>query len=547
MIEKLSVVNFTVIDRAEIEFSEGLNVITGETGAGKTVLHNALSLLAGEKTDDDAVKKGADQAQITGKFMLSQDLIDEMRSVDIDAENPVIIRRVIRRDGRNSAYINDTAVSQSILKKIGNILVDMHGQHEHQLLFKKEYHLRVLDMVSGNESDLARYRDALLKYKNSKREFDEFTRRLEEYSAESEFIEYAYNELSAIPFDDVDEDDLNSAMSEMENIEFVKETLSAVYEMVYSDEEPSLFSISAGLKNALSKISDKTKKSANILSLSQQIMTEAQELGDEALSIRDALYYDEEELARMRRLTDVIENAKRKYKMSYSELSAYRDQLRRKREALQFPQEQMDALRVKTAVDLKEAEAAALILHKKREKGSSKLESEINGYLKKFNMADTSFIVKIEFKSDMLNDDGCDDAEFFLKNQFSPEGMPLKKIASGGEVSRIMLAIKASLRKDDPVGTMVFDEIDTGISGKTAEMVADVMQALSADRQIIAVTHLPQLASKGESHILVEKSKGQITVRTIDDNERVEEIARLLGSASSKETALKHAKALLKR
>jgi len=162
-------------------------------------------------------------------------------------------------------------------------------------------------------------------------------------------------------------------------------------------------------------------------------------------------------------------------------------------------------------------------------------------------MADTEFIVKIIFTNEYLGEDGYDDVEFFLKNLFSPEGMPLKKIASGGEISRIMLAIKASLRKNDPVGTMVFDEIDTGISGKTAEMVADVMSRLADDRQILAITHLPQLASKGETHILVQKIRGTISVKQIKDDERVEEIARLLGSSTSKETAVKHAKALLKK
>ncbi len=545
MIRELIIENLLFFEDTKIEFKKGFNVVTGETGAGKTVLVNTLLNLVGEKTDI-SLKNTDKDATITGIFEISDEIAEELKNIDIYAEDELVIRKVIKPNNKHTIYLNDSVISSSTLKKIGALLFDLHGQYDHQLLLKKENHIKIIDRIAENDEILSEFISKYKEYNEQSKKLRILKEQLESFLKEKEFYEYALKELEQIDIEKIDEVKLKDDLSEMENFENIKEKIEYSLKLI-DEDEININSLLSELKKTLKDVSNKSSKISKITENVDLIIENVSDLYRELYSYGETLFYDKNELDNLREKYDKLESLKRKYNRDLNGLIRFKEEIISKLKIVSDPEGELKnqenlLLEIKRQLD-----ELALILHKRRESGSKKFEEYVNESFKKLNMKDTNLKIKIIFSPEIFNEMGNDDIEFFIANRFNEEGQPLKKIASGGEISRVMLSIKDYLRKNDPVMTMIFDEIDVGISGDTASKVAELMKNISKFKQIITITHLPQIAAKADNHILVSKESKNIVVKELNEKERVEEIARLLGSSESYETALKHAKALLKK
>ncbi len=545
MIRELIIENLLFFEDTKIEFKKGFNVVTGETGAGKTVLVNTLLNLVGEKTDI-SLRNTKSDATITGIFEISDEIAEELKNIDIYAEDELVIRKVIKPNNKHTIYLNDSVISSSTLKKIGTLLFDLHGQYDHQLLLKKENHIKIIDRISENDEILSEFISKYKEYNEQSKKLRILKEQLESFLKEKEFYEYALKELEQIDIEKIDEVKLKDDLSEMENFENIKEKIEYSLKLI-DEDEININSLLSELKKTLKDVSNKSSKISKITENVDLIIENVSDLYKELYSYGETLFYDKNELDNLREKYDKLESLKRKYNRDLNGLIRFKEEIISKLKIVSDPEGELKnqenlLLEIKRQLD-----ELALILHKRRESGSKKFEEYVNESFKKLNMKDTNLKIKIIFSPEIFNEMGNDDIEFFIANRFNEEGQPLKKIASGGEISRVMLSIKDYLRKNDPVMTMIFDEIDVGISGDTASKVAELMKNISKFKQIITITHLPQIAAKADNHILVSKESKNIVVKELNEKERIEEIARLLGSSESYETALKHAKALLKK
>lgn len=545
MIRELIIENLLFFEDTKIEFKKGFNVVTGETGAGKTVLVNTLLNLVGEKTDI-SLRNNKSDATITGIFEISDEIAEELKNIDIYAEDELVIRKVIKPNNKHTIYLNDSVISSSTLKKIGALLFDLHGQYDHQLLLKKENHIKIIDRIAENDEILSEFISKYKEYNEQSKKLRILKEQLESFLKEKEFYEYALKELEQIDIEKIDEVKLKDDLSEMENFENIKEKIEYSLKLI-DEDEININSLLSELKKTLKDVSNKSSKISKITENVDLIIENVSDLYKELYSYGETLFYDKNELDNLREKYDKLESLKRKYNRDLNGLIRFKEEIISKLKIVSDPEGELKnqenlLLEIKRQLD-----ELALILHKRRESGSKKFEEYVNESFKKLNMKDTNLKIKIIFSPEIFNEMGNDDIEFFIANRFNEEGQPLKKIASGGEISRVMLSIKDYLRKNDPVMTMIFDEIDVGISGDTASKVAELMKNISKFKQIITITHLPQIAAKADNHILVSKESKNIVVKELNEKERVEEIARLLGSSESYETALKHAKALLKK
>ncbi|PIP14261.1 MAG: hypothetical protein COX48_01830 [bacterium (Candidatus Stahlbacteria) CG23_combo_of_CG06-09_8_20_14_all_34_7] len=545
MIRALHLENISFFKTAEIDFVKGFNVITGETGAGKTLLISTLLTLMGEKVEMNVLDK-TKSGSITGIFELSESILEEMKSIEINIENPVIIRKSIKIGGKSITYINDIPISSQILKKIGAFLFDLHGQHEHQLLMKKEYHIKIIDILAQNEEKLSQFRETLSEYNKLKKKYDEMLKRIEDSVKEREILEYTYKELSAINLTEIDEEELLNRLKEMENSEDIKINLSEIIHIFSLEENVSLNSLLAQIKKIIGDTAKKTNRVEPLKKSIEEIILLTSDFESETNNLLESVIYDEDILKSTREKYDEIEGLKRKYRMELKDLIEFQEKITEKLKIIENPEQSLEYIKTSMDEAMNNLKEIGEQLHEARVKATSKMEKSVNKTLKYLNMSDSEIKVNIRYYSDNINENGFDTLEIFLINKFSPEGMPLRKIASGGEISRVMLAIKNSLNESDPVSTLIFDEIDQGISGDTATMVAQAMLSISRSKQVIAITHIPQIAAKANKHIYVKKEKQSITAEVIEKEERVKEIAKLLGSSLSFDTAIKHAKALLK-
>ncbi len=545
MMKQLIIENLSFFQDTQIEFKEGFNVITGETGAGKTLLVNTLLSLIGEKSEI-FLKNEKKDGHITGIFKISDEISEELKSIDIYVEDELIVRKVIKPSNRTTIYLNDNIITQTTLKKIGSLLFDLHGQYDHQLLLKKENHIKIIDRISQNEEILSEFLYRLKEYNAEVEKYEQLKKMLIDYSKEKDYLEFALEELEKMDIENIDETAIYEQLTEMENFENIKEVIDLSLNMIDSDDL-NLNLLLNNLKKNLTKFSDKSSKIGKLCQNLDLIIENLSDLYNELYTYGNELYYDPEQLEELRNKYNKLQEVKKKYAMDLNMLKNFKKEIVSKLQLLNYPQDQLtesESIIMELKMQLKDI---GLKLHNRREESSKKFKESVDSTLALLNMKDTNLVINIDYNPENLNQNGYDDIEFFIINRFKKEPQPLRKVVSGGEISRIMLSIKDFLRKNDPVMTMIFDEIDIGISGDTATAVANLMKNISKYKQVITITHLPQIAAKAQNHILVKKEAKSITVKELDSDERVKEIARLLGSGESYETALKHAKALLQK
>ena len=551
MLKHLYIKNFTLIDELDIELYPGFSVITGETGAGKSIILGAIGLLLGQRADSKAIKQGAEKCVIEAQFDLSRYAMEdffEENDIEYDAAD-CIIRRELTAAGKSRAFINDTPVQLSMLKELGERLVDIHSQHQNLLLNKQDFQLNVVDIIADDEKELAAYQQAFTQYHTTEKELAALKESIEQNRQNTDFLQFQCDELSQANLVEGEQEELEQKSETMSHSEEIK---SALYE---ADNALSAEGIGVvgSLKTALSAIRQIEKVLPDAKELVERMDSTYIELKDIAQEIgsqMEQVEFDPNELDVINNRLDKLYDLEKKYHVdTVEELMAKRDELKLQLDRIENSDEALEELQKKLAQQQMQAKKAADALTKLRSKAAKQIEKEMQGRLIPLGMPNVRF--SIQMNEGALGTSGQDQVSFLFSANTSTPLQPISQVASGGEIARVMLSLKAMISGAVKLPTIIFDEIDTGVSGKTAEKMAQIMQEMGQhERQVISITHLPQIAALGSAHYKVEKeetAKGTISrMRALSPEERVSEIAQMLSGSNVSEAAVSNAKQLLK-
>ena len=538
MISTINIKNIGIIDNLSIDLNNGFNVLTGETGAGKTLIIDALGIISGGRFSKDMIRKGEDYSYIEACLYLPEN--------ENSIEGNIIVSREIYSNGRNSCKINGRLVTVAELKEFMRNIIDIHGQNDNQVILDKASHIGYLDSFIGKEVE-----DKKKDYRKLYERFNEINRTLNEnYGDEKEkqrrldLLKYQLNEIEASNLKIGEDEKLEEKRKIILNSEKISENLKIADEAL---SENAIDSINTAIK-ALEKIENIDNLYSNKLSELKSIYYDIYELSRDITSMNEENFFDEEEQKNIENRLDVIYSLKRKYGNSIEEILEYKDTLEKEI----FEIENVDEINNKLKLELKEIEAnmekLSIEMNKLRKENSKILSEKINNELQDLEMKNAKFNAKVNFnENNEFNKNGLDDVEFLICTNIGDEEKPLSKIASGGEMSRIMLAIKSVLACVDKVPVLIFDEIDTGISGKAAKAVSSKIKNIAKNHQVLCVTHLASIAAKGDYNYYISKNvnNGQTktSVKMLDEEEVIKEIARIASGDITK-IALEHAQEL---
>ncbi|MCB0721016.1 MAG: DNA repair protein RecN [Ignavibacteriae bacterium] len=567
MIEKLYIKNYLIIKEAEIEFDKGLNILTGETGAGKSIILDALSMILGERADFSLIRSNSDKLIIEGSFDFrrNKEVRDFLISKELDDNDGyVIIRRELNQKGTSRNFINDTPIQLSDLKEFGDIIIDIHSQNEHQSLLKKETHIKILDNFIGPNDVLPEYSGLFEEYKVLVNEYMELTRRKDELIEKRDVIEFQLREINNVNPVKGEEPELENELSKVENVENIAQSIDTVLKILYDDEQSVYPSVSIALK----ELKDAVKYDSDLGKLSEDLESSyitIKEVSNFLNNYKSGINFDPVRVEQIRDRLGSLNFLKKKYNMSVDELVDKAEVLSKELDMTENYDYELGKLKKRVEAQKDDVYKKAVELSKIRKKSVLELEKDVNTYLNEVGLESAEFKIDISnviagdeqenfsylVKNEkiVLSKSGIDNVEFLVKINKGSDFTPLRKSASGGEISRIMLAIKASLSGRDHVPILVFDEIDAGISGRIAGKVGRVMKKLANSHQIISITHLPQIAAMSERHFLIEKmDKGDETVtsiKTLSEDEKVQEVAKLISGEKVTEAAEKSARELI--
>lgn len=547
MLTSLKIENVAIIESAAIEFGCGLNVLTGETGAGKSIVIDSINAILGERTSRDIIRTGAQSAKVYAVF---EDVNERVRNFldenGIDCEDGVlIINRTLSREGKNVSRINGAPVTVSMLREIGGELIDIHGQHDNQSLLSPEKHCGFVDSFAGNADLITDYREKYGRLCEIRSKLKKLTTDESSKSQRIDFLTYQIDELEKAEITIGERDELKARKSLINNSQKVIESLNIAYEALKAD--------GAGIDmitDAESEIANASAYMETLGEASEKITDIRYELEDIAETVRDAMTevdFDPSELEDIDERLDLLYRLSKKYGDTEEEMLEYLEKARAELDNIAFSEERVKELQKQEKEALAETETAACKLTESRKTAGEKLSNAICSELEFLDMPNVRFVVKC---SDIgLTENGKDEIEFLISANAGEEPKPLAKIASGGELSRIMLAIKNVLAETDGVDTMIFDEIDTGVSGRAAQKIAMKLRSASKGRQVICVTHLAQIAAQGDVHLYISKSvsdgKTYTNIKSLIEEERVAEIARIMGGMEITKLQLESAREML--
>lgn len=547
MLTSLKIENVAIIESAAIEFGCGLNVLTGETGAGKSIVIDSINAILGERTSRDIIRTGAQSAKVYAVF---EDVNERVRNFldenGIDCEDGVlIINRTLSREGKNVCRINGAPVTVSMLREIGGELIDIHGQHDNQSLLSPEKHCGFVDSFAGNADLIADYREKYGRLCEIRSKLKKLTTDESSKSQRIDFLTYQIDELEKAEITIGERDELKARKSLINNSQKVIESLNIAYEALKAD--------GAGIDmitDAESEIANASAYMETLGEASEKITDIRYELEDIAETVRDAMTevdFDPSELEDIDERLDLLYRLSKKYGDTEEEMLEYLEKARAELDNIAFSEERVKELQKQEKEALAETETAACKLTKSRKTAGEKLSNAICSELEFLDMPNVRFVVKCNDIG--LTENGKDEIEFLISANAGEEPKPLAKIASGGELSRIMLAIKNVLAETDGVDTMIFDEIDTGVSGRAAQKIAMKLRSASKGRQVICVTHLAQIAAQGDVHLYISKSvsdgKTYTNIKSLIEEERVAEIARIMGGMEITKLQLESAREML--
>ena len=552
MITHLYIKNFTLIDKLDIDFRPGFSVITGETGAGKSIILGAIGLLLGQRADSKQIKQGCDKCSIEARFNLENyDMKGFFDDNDIDYdERDCIIRRELTASGKSRAFINDTPTSLALLKTFGEQLVDIHSQHQNLLLQKQDFQLNTVDIVAGNQKLVSDYAQKFSEYKQAQQRAKTLKQEIEDNREKQDFLEFQHHELSSANLQAGEQEELEQSADTMSHSEEIKTALYKVSDALNADERGVLANLKTAT-NALRGIANVLPSASQLGERMDSCLIELKDISAEADSELESIDFDPSELDAINNRLDKLYDLQKKYrKDSVEQLIELRDELHtmlnnieNSDEALQEAQRQAEQLAAQCK-DIADKITAT------RTKAAKAVEKKMQESLVNLGMPNVKFVIEISTTD--LSDSGQDHVEFlFCANKNVPL-QPVSNVASGGEVARVMLSLKAMISGAVKLPTIIFDEIDTGVSGKVAEQMAKIMQEMgNSDRQVISITHLPQIAALGTTHYKVYKedtAEGTISHMTmLNQDQRVEEIAQMLSGSDISEAAINNARELLKR
>ena len=549
MLSVLHIENIAVIEQAEILFEGGFNVLTGETGAGKSIVIDAISAILGERTYRDVIRTGANRAFVSAIFtnIPQYDWFSE-NQVEFDTQE-LQVQREIYADGRNVCRVNGRPVSVASLKKLGGRLINIHGQHDSQQLFDEENHLTYLDAFARDEQELEAYQQAFSAMQSVQREIQKLSMDESEKLRLVETLTFQIEEIRAANLVSGEEEQLKERRKVLQNAEKLSDALRMADEALYGgDSSDGAAGLLSNAEHALSRVST---ISADMQTLHQKIsdlMYSVLDAADELRARRDDLSYSEGELEEIEERLDAIHKLKRKYGASVEDVLAYLADSEQRLDEIEFASDRIETLKKREAELQKETIRQGEILREKRLSAAQAMESRICDELRQLDMPKIRFVC--EFTPQQPMQTGLDSVRFLMSANVGENLKPLSKVASGGELARIMLAMKQVLAQQDGVPTLIFDEVDAGVSGRAAQKVAYKLWTVSKGRQVLCVTHLPQIAAMADAEYTVEKrvenERTYTSVLHLDESGRKQELARLIGGSMITETTLAGAAELLR-
>lgn len=550
MLSKLDIQNYAIIQQVSLEFDNGLNIITGETGAGKSILIGALGLCLGDRADTKILYNEESKCIVEASFDLSAYQLEKLfEDLDLDYEELTIIRREISPNGKSRAFVNDTPVTLETLRQITENLVNLTSQNETQQLNRESYQLAVLDATAGHETLLEDYKQRYRKFK----QLEKRLKTLEENQAKLD-QDYDYNQFQLQEIEDAQLEgeileDLEKELTTLSHAESIKTQLQNLLQLI--DESDN--SILSMLNEAFYQLKDIQKYSEDIAKLSERIdssIIELEDLKSEAEDIASNTEYDEERINELSaRVNEANRLLKKHQLLSIEELMILRDELQILCSSKEQNTEEIEARQKELQQQEEGLEKAAMALRTSRQKASAQVVEEIQHTLRQIGMPEAVFEVQLSERKDFTLT-GKDQVQFLFNANKGFTKQALNKIASGGELSRVLLSIQALLAQKTSLPTLIFDEIDTGISGETAAKVAEVFRKISKNHQLIAITHLPQIAAKAEQHFFIykndEREKTETKIATLNDEQHVKAIARMLSGETISEESMNNARSLIK-
>lgn len=563
MIKSLYIKDFALIDELEVDFEEGLNILTGQTGAGKSIIIGALNMILGERADTDVIRQGKDKAisEATIRVGEAADLRALLGENEVEFNQYLILRREIRNTG-SRAFINDTPVNISVLKAAGDLLVDLHGQHDHQLLLKEENHQGVIDGFGEVEPIFNEYKAGFKKMTELQKELRLLQKRENDLHEKTELYRFQVQELEEARLGDIDLEQLESEMNLLDNAEVLDQKAAAISEMADTDDG-NIVQLLNFLKLNLEDLARIEPEFENYLKEINAARVSVNEAIAFAERYRNSIEFNPNRLEELRQRQSELNRLQKKYQRDLPELISYLHEIQRELSIADNFDLEIEKLENQIQIQAKNLKEKAILLHQTRLKIGEDLAVQIQQELAKVGIPHSKLDVRVDWllsdkgwievkgKQIECTETGCDDVRMFISTNKGEEPKPLAKIASGGEISRVMLALKSILAKEQSLPVMIFDEIDTGISGEISEKVGTSMRKLSEHCQIIAITHQPQIASQAHKHYKVAKAEeGERTVSKIiplSDEEHIHEIASLMSGSQISESALNSARELIEK
>ncbi len=547
MLSILHIENIAVIECADITFDRGFNILTGETGAGKSIVIDAISAILGQRAYRDMIRTGAQKASVRAIFMDVPELA-WFRENGVEYDSELSIQREIYLDGKNVCRVNGTPVTVSILHKLGIQLINIHGQHDSATLFDEENHLSFLDAFADNEVLRAAYLEKYQTVSALRREIDRRQMDEGEKLRRMETLRYQIEEISKANLEAGEDEVLEERRKLLQNSEKLSSGLDEAVEALYgSEDNDGAAALLQQAARALERLGRYTEAFAGHAERVTDLMYQVQDAAEEVKDARDELSYSADELETIEARLDVIHKLRRKYGVTCADILEYLEKAKQALDEIEFNDDHLERLKGKLKWAEKEAWDQARLLRENRQEAAVRLSGRILTELSQLDMPRVQF--SCEFTETELNSNGADAVTFYMSANAGEALKPMSKVASGGELARIMLAMKNVLAEKDQVSTLIFDEVDTGVSGRAAQKVAEKLRRVASHKQVLCVTHLPQLAALADTHLLIAKQERQgrtyTTVTPLDLEGRKRELARIIGGATITETTLKSAEEML--
>lgn len=549
MITSLSIKNYALIEKLSIDFSKGFSIITGETGAGKSIILGALGLVLGKRADLTSLKNKEEKCVIEAQFEISKyNLKEFFQANDLDYEEETIIRREILPSGKSRAFINDSPVNLQELQDLSLFLIDIHSQQQTQELSDEGVQFKIIDAIANNFDTILAYQKLLKTYKSDKSKLNALLKRQSDSGKEQEYNTFLLNELIAAKLKSGEQEELEADFEKLNNVEIIKESIDKSL-VIANEEQFGVFHNLNEIKTSLQKIAAFSPEYQNLFDRVTSVAIEFDDVSRELQNSSEKLLNDPEKLELTNQKLQLIYNLQKKHQVTtVDELIAIQENLENAVVELGNIEEEIASLSKSIEEKVKELDAFSATIHQNRLTAIPVLSNQLITILETLGMPNVRFKMEL-LPSETYFQNGKDELQFlFSANKGTDFGL-LKKVASGGEMSRIMLAVKAILAQYSKLPTLIFDEIDTGVSGEIAIRMGEIMKEMSAKMQIFAITHLPQIAAKGDSHFKVFKSTvaddTQSELKLLTPQERIMEIAQMLSGANISDSALNHAKQLL--